>query len=59
MAQDKPKEQVPQAEENPFCHAGMTCADGCGCAGPDGICHCPMVSARKCVCGGFCGTPKR
>ena len=44
---------------NPYCHAGMTCAKGCGCASADGICHCPMISADKCACNGYCGMPAK
>ncbi len=36
-------------ENNPYCHAGMTCHDGCHCSSADGICHCPMISDEKCA----------
>jgi len=52
------KKNETKTDDNPFCHAGMTCAPGCGCASADGICHCPMIFDRKCACDGFCGTPK-
>ncbi len=42
-------------DDNPFCHHGMTCKPGCGCADEHGICQCSMISARRCTCNGLCG----
>ncbi|GEO63117.1 hypothetical protein LNA01_03000 [Companilactobacillus nantensis] len=47
-----------EKNENPYCHAGMTCHDGCHCASDDGICHCPMLDDEKCACNGYCGVKK-
>lgn len=42
-------------QTDPYCHAGMTCPKGCGCASADGNCHCPMKDDQKCACNGYCG----
>ncbi len=47
-----------KTETNPYCHAGMTCHEGCRCASSDGVCHCPMLDDEKCACNGYCGAKK-
>lgn len=42
-------------EQNPYCHAGMVCHDGCRYSRSDGICHCKMLDDQKCACDGYCG----
>lgn len=46
-------------QNNPYCHAGMVCHDGCMCSRADGICHCKMISEKKCACDGYCGAQKQ
>ena len=41
-------------ETNPYCHKGMACHEGCGCADDDGICRCGMLTDTKCYCNGEC-----
>jgi len=43
------------SENNPYCHVGMICHDGCRCSGSDNICHCKMLDNQKCSCNGYCG----
>lgn len=59
MAQSNTDSSHTPDSTNPYCHAGMTCAQGCGCASADGICHCPMISDDKCACNGYCGVPAK
>lgn len=40
--------------ENPMCHAGMTCHDGCPCAGSHSKCQCDMTTPDQCSCGSLC-----
>ncbi|WP_225048260.1 hypothetical protein [Lacticaseibacillus kribbianus] len=55
MMTNEPEKATTGKDDNPFCHHGMTCAPGCGCAGEDGKCQCAMASARRCTCNGLCG----
>ena len=41
-------------QANPMCHQGMTCHDGCRCAGSHGRCQCKMVTPEQCQCGSLC-----
>lgn len=46
-------------DKNEFCHKGMTCEKGCGCADENGICQCAMQDETKCVCNGHCKSPEK
>lgn len=37
-------------DENPMCHADMTCHDDCPCAGSHSKCQCDMTTPDQCLC---------